>query len=69
MTTQTARQRAIQAGAAAIRDAPDPSIWRSWESLAAAVIDAARPHMQEVNPHATTHNHDELADDPTLQLM
>lgn len=39
------RDTAIQAGAAAIRDAPDPAIWRSWEALAAAVIDAATPHL------------------------
>lgn len=41
----TPRQAAIQAGVAAIRDAPDPAIWRSWEALAEAVIDAATPHL------------------------
>ena len=47
-TQLTPRQAAIQAAVAALRDPATPEIWRSWEALAEAVIDAATPHLVDM---------------------
>lgn len=54
---RTARTRAIQAGADRLRDQHTPEIWRSYEALAEAVIDAAHQHL--TTPTTTLDHHQE----------
>lgn len=44
------RATAIKAAADRLRDQTDPTIWRSFEALAEAVLDAAEPHLNLEQP-------------------